>query len=934
MMMRKPTMAVTGSLLLTITLVVAGSVSAQEHRDHQPGAIQHGTNLPGHDYRNFEIAEPNPEICRQACLDDPRCRAFTFVHPSGRGRPAHCWLKDAVPAPQPDECCASGEVLREESAQQQPEGPGEHGWCCARGEIFEAPRHECLEMGGSIHGDRAEAEQSCRSLRREDALDPRRQRDDNHREAEVTAEAPMKPVSDGQPVPEFLLVDRVLPLDPTDRWVKTGGPIGGLGYDVRYRANDPRSQKIMYVTDNYTGVNISTDGGNNWSAANRGITARTGPSGDAIPVFSLTVDPNNPNIIWAGLKDVSSVYKSVNGGQSWTEVPRKPNRFPKIDAGSPFVFRGFTVRPGNSNVVYAAGEVPRNDIGEAFDRVRGRVYVTTDGGKSWQILWEGDNLARYVIIHPQNHDTLFVSTGIFDREAANSGCKGCTAESMSKETIGCRGGVGVVKSTDGGETWRELGINQGLTDLYIGSLVMHPTNPNVLLAGTGNNSCSDYWLGGKFRSTGGVFLSADGGANWTKTLSNQTITSVEFAPSSPNIAYAAGRSRFDRSTNGGKSWTTTGRGNYPWGPPGALSGFPIDLLVDPDDPNTVFANNYGGGNVKSTDGGQTWTIASQGYTGALMFDVEMHPKNTNTVYASSRSGLFRSDDSGQSWRGLSNPPAMFPESYSVALHPDHPNIVLASQELGGRLYRSGDGGDSWQEVFRLPVKGDVSGMFGFKRIVFAPSANHVVYAASCRSNNHVNKNPTAFGVYVSTNSGKKDSWVRVGQSQLGNKAINDLAVHPKNHNIVWAATASGGLWRTTDGGSNWHRLSGLPPKDVRAVALDPTNPNLVYAGARDGGVHKGVPNANGSWTWHTMAAGMDPNDSVYSLVIDPVRPLRVWAGSQRTGVRYWDPIEQQWIVFNKGLEMRTVFDLDISSNGKMLYAATHGGGVYRLRLSE
>jgi photosystem II stability/assembly factor-like uncharacterized protein len=814
-----------------------------------------------------------------------------------------------------------------------------HGFCCRNGELFETVEPECLEIGGMFHFDPAIVEQACETPPHHAVAAPHHEKIQPGIAVKSGAQPQTAPVGKVQKIPDFLLVDRILELDPMDRWVKTGGPIGGLGYDVRYRANDTRSQNIMYVTDNYSGVNISTNGGKNWFAANQGIDARTGSSLDAIPVFSLTVDPNNPDIVWVGLKDVSTAYKSINGGKNWAEVPPKPNRFPKIDAKNDFVFRGFTIQPGNSNVVYAAGEVPQNDMGEAFDRVRGRVYRTTDGGNSWKILWEGKNLARYVIIHPYNHNILYVSTGIFDREAANSECKGCSAEAISQtNTIGCRGGVGVLKSTDGGATWRELGIGNGLTDLYVGSLVMHPSNPDILLAGAGNNSCSDHWLGGKFRSTGGVFLSVDGGETWTKTLSNQTITSVEFAPSSHrneyDIAYAAGRARFHRSTDGGKSWTAVGRKNYPWGPPGAFSGFPIDILVDPDDANTVFANNYGGGNVKSTDGGENWTIASQGYTGALMFDVEMHPSNSGIIYAAARSGLFRSGDGGRSWQGLSNPPARFPESYSVALHPYHPNIVLASQELSGTLYRSTDGGNAWQEVFKLPISGDVSGMYGFKRIVFAPSAQHVVYAASCRSNNHLNDNPTAFGVYVSKNSGKKKSWVKANGAQLGNKAINDLAVHLRNHNIVWAATASDGLWRTANGGASWQKMSGLPPKDVRAVALDPKNPNLVYAGARMGGVYKGVPGTKGTWTWHKMAAGMHDEDNIYSLVVDPSRPSRVWAGSLNTGVRYWDQIEQQWIVFNRGLEMRSVYDLTISNDGKTLYAATHGGGVYRLRLSK
>jgi hypothetical protein len=99
-----------------------------------------------------------------------------------------------------------------------------------------------------------------------------------------------------------------------NQWWKTGGPIGGLGYDVRFSSNDTHGKNIVYVTDNYSGVNVSLDGGNFYLASNDGIIARTGGSGDAIPVFSLTVDPNNPQIIWAGLKDVSGCYKSTDGG--------------------------------------------------------------------------------------------------------------------------------------------------------------------------------------------------------------------------------------------------------------------------------------------------------------------------------------------------------------------------------------------------------------------------------------------------------------------------------------------------------------------------------------------------------------------------------------------------------------------------------------------
>ncbi|MCJ7612815.1 MAG: hypothetical protein MUP19_11180, partial [Candidatus Aminicenantes bacterium] len=93
----------------------------------------------------------------------------------------------------------------------------------------------------------------------------------------------------------------------------------------------------------------------------------------------------------------------------------------------------------------------------------------------------------------------------------------------------------------------------------------------------------------------------------------------DFAWSDPRIAYAGGQHGFYRSEDGGESWKPiNGSIGKPWGPPGVVSGFPIDILVDPTNPNILFVNNYGGGNVKSADGGKSWTVASKGYTGALM----------------------------------------------------------------------------------------------------------------------------------------------------------------------------------------------------------------------------------------------------------------------------------------------------------------------------
>jgi hypothetical protein len=70
--------------------------------------IQGDTDLPGNNYRNFDLKQPDPDLCLEACQKDSRCKAFTFVKPGVQGQKARCWLKDAVPPAKPSSCCISG----------------------------------------------------------------------------------------------------------------------------------------------------------------------------------------------------------------------------------------------------------------------------------------------------------------------------------------------------------------------------------------------------------------------------------------------------------------------------------------------------------------------------------------------------------------------------------------------------------------------------------------------------------------------------------------------------------------------------------------------------------------------------------------------------------------------------------------------------------
>ena len=77
-----------------------------------PSGLEQATNRPGGDYRNFDMAAPNPSDCQAACKADPECRAFTYVKPGVQGPQARCWLKNDVPPAHRDPNCVSGVTVR------------------------------------------------------------------------------------------------------------------------------------------------------------------------------------------------------------------------------------------------------------------------------------------------------------------------------------------------------------------------------------------------------------------------------------------------------------------------------------------------------------------------------------------------------------------------------------------------------------------------------------------------------------------------------------------------------------------------------------------------------------------------------------------------------------------------------------------------------
>ena len=725
-------------------------------------------------------------------------------------------------------------------------------------------------------------------------------------------------------------------------WFRTGGPIGGLGYDIRIH---PEKKNIMFVTDNPSGVNKSIDGGKTWKQKNSGISVRSGTSNDAVPIFSLTIDPSNPDIVWSGTQDSKGIYRSNDGGETWQQ---KDNG---VTEGDEISFRGFAIHPENSNIVLAAAEINTIEVGIEFSKTKGKIYKTVNGGDNWYAVWEGDNLARVLIYNYLHPDTLFCSTGIFDREAYNSDI-----------ASGILGGVGILRSYDGGESWHTT--NNGIDNLYIGFLEMHPTDPDILYAAASNNATSyppNYSFGGLYKTT-------NGGDIWNKVISNdESYGAVTVSKSNPDIVYAIGSTVYS-SSDGGQSWirpTETGQ----WGPPGISPGFVISAVVDPEDPDMVWVNNYGGGNFVSIDGGKSWSNSSNGYTGARIRDIMSISSNPNICYIASRGGPFVTYNGGDDWIGI-NYQNVLAESYTIEVFPESSKEILAARGDNGSIYKSKNGGLTWKVVFQHPDvnASNPSERHNFQDITISTSNNNIVYAGMGKVVNVGMIDPSpeeSFGMFKSADRG--ETWTEINNGlESSTKTINIIAVHPEDPDIVYLGTFIDGIYKTINGGLEWTPVNaGLQSSDIRSIAIDPLHPDTIYAGSGNGMGLAISYDGGGLWSsineginllcptylssYGKAVQGMDfsvptiinpavnysvPWTKILDIVIDPANTQKIYAADESSGVFFSQDHGKTWSLITEGMGIRTITCLSISPAGDVLYCGSEGEGVYRLVLEN
>lgn len=583
------------------------------------------------------------------------------------------------------------------------------------------------------------------------------------------------------------------------------------------------------------------------------------PSPPAGGVWSITIAPANPEILYAATRD-ANVWKSIDGGQTWEQLGER--------GFGAHIFANIAVHPRDPEVVYVSN---------------GLLFKSTDGGKTWRSLGIGSGESMGVVsiaLAPSNPQIIYAGDDLGRVFKSSNGGLSWRTFPVTQAPItelavdftdpdvvfAGTGPIGIFKTTDGGRSWTRV-FSQPISSYpqERRTLVMDPTDPEHLYVGTdsGIYESRDGGLRWQRLSTTvrdplglvisssrtlyaavvgrGVLNSTDGGRTWQPTgyQSARWGSDPHLAahPADPDVVYAGSMKGFAKSTDGGRTWTAINE------------GFVVDdfftLALDPIDPDIIYAGLFWTmGMYKSRDGGRSWTwlpeyMHSEGGHEHYPMQISIDPRNPQIVYVTGAYGLRKTRDGGRTWRDVRGPFFGY-HVHGLALNPTASDVLYVgsapgeSSLPGSHLYRSIDGGRTWVEL-NQPLRGrDVN----FYRIVVAPSDPRVIYVAV---NSHAfvlpHQHPGRGGVLKSTDGGQ--TWVLL-KDGLRNPEVFALAVDPRNAEITFAGTDEG-VYKTIDGGRNWQRLEGLPSGAVHDIALHPTDPDTIA-------VAYGENQCGGCWT--------------------------------------------------------------------------------------
>jgi photosystem II stability/assembly factor-like uncharacterized protein len=517
----------------------------------------------------------------------------------------------------------------------------------------------------------------------------------------------------------------------------------------------------------------------------------------------------------------------------------------------------------------------------------GGIFRSADRGQTWQPIFdEALNLSvGDIVLDPLCSRVLYAGTG-----EVNGGGGSLTY-----------GGSGIYKSTDGGETWYHLGLDQ---TRFIARIVIDPADSRRIFTAA---------MGKLFAANPerGLYRSTDGGATWANVLFLSDSTGcidVVLNPDSPDTLFAAMWERIRRphtrsyggvtsglfrSTDGGDTWIELTNGL----PHNASNVGRIGITVSASNPDilyAIYADDIGefNGVYRTTNGGDAWSRTNDASLNALYSsfgwwfgNIRVDPSRPNVVFALGLD-LYKSTNGGQSWFYSSG--AMHVDQHGLIFHPQNVQFMVAGND--GGVYMSWDGGSNWTKSLHLPITQFYT--------------CEIDYQEPQRLYGGTQDNGT-----IRTLTGESSDWHAI---YWGDGFY--VRVDPGDNRYVYAEYQWGRLARSTDGGISFlSATSGISSTDRNnwnsPLVLDPVNPEILYFGT-----HRVYKSTNRAQSWTAVSpdlsngpsTGNSPFGTITTIDVSPADGNVIYAGTDDGNVWVTTDGGSGWSKISEDLPVRWI----------------------------
>ena len=665
---------------------------------------------------------------------------------------------------------------------------------------------------------------------------------------------------------------------------------------------------------------VATASGNLWKTDNNGITWSPLFENEAsYAIGVVTLDPSDSLVVWVGTGENNSqrsvaygdgVYKSVDGGKSWTNMGLK-------DSGH---ISQVWVDPEDSDTVLVAAQGPLWSPGG--DR---GLFKTTDGGSSWQsILSIDENTGvNEFVVDPENHNNIVASSYQRRRHV----------------WVLINGGPGsaIHKSTDGGATWVRVESELPVDNMGRIGLAAAPSNANMIYAIV---EASD--------DERGVYRSTDFGDTWEKrsdhiTTSPQYYNELVVDPKDSERVYSL--DTFTHvSADGGKTWSQLG---FEWRH--------VDdhaLWIDPEFTSHLIIGGDGG-IYESYDRGTTWrhvrnlSIAQfyriQPDNAQPFYNVCGGTQDNNSLCAPSRTsvvhGIANSD-----WTMI-----LGGDGYEPQIDPQDPNTIYTQYQYGGlaRYDRR-----TTERVFIAPHPGAGENQYKWNwstPLLISPHNNRRIYYAAERLFQSDDRGDTWRSISpdltreldrnaldVMGRVWSADAIAKNDSTSMYGSAIG-LSESPVVEGLIYVGSDDGILSVTEDGGANWRRTEkfrGVPDMSlIEDVLAGSHDADVVYAvlDNHKRGDYKPyvLRSADRGRSWASIAGNLPPRGSAHTIVEDHVDTNLLFVGTE-FGLFFTQDGGETWLQLKGNFPTIAVRDLEIQARETDLVVGTFGRGIYIL----